>query len=89
MAQNSAVGHILSLNTKHAIYLHRGESKEGTIHVNSQNIIQQNVEEIVFGEKYLKNSSLNSRIYSRILLKYQLLKPSEKLETSHLFGNDC
>lgn len=50
MAQNSSVGPMVSLLTKHAIYLHREERDKGTPYVNSQNILQQNMEEILFGD---------------------------------------
>lgn len=50
MAQNSSVGPMVSLLTKHAIYLHREERDKGTPYVDSQNILQQNMEEILFGD---------------------------------------
>lgn len=48
--QYGSVGHVLPLNTEHAIYLHSGVRKEETTYVSSQYIIQQNMDEMLFGE---------------------------------------
>lgn len=47
---SSLPGYILSLSTEYAIYLKRGKRKAGIAYVKSQNIIQQNMEEMLFGE---------------------------------------